>query len=454
LTAGLLAVSVHALSKAYVRHATPWERLKALFLPDRYRGEEFWALREVSLEVQRGETVGIVGRNGSGKSTLLQIIAGTLTASSGTAAVTGRISALLELGSGFNPDFTGRENAVFQASLMGLSNDEIQERFSEIAAFADIGDFLDQPVRTYSSGMFVRLAFAVAISVSPDVLIVDEALSVGDEGFQRKCYGRIRSFQERGGTVLFVSHSGGAVVDLCDRAVLLDHGERILEGPPKEVVARYHKLLFAAPEARQRLRGELLAWTRSNPAPGAPLPDLLEPEDEGQPPASMTEHFDPTMVPLSVLSYDARGCEIERPRLLSPGGHPVNLLVRRREYVYTYRVRFTNRAFKVRFGMLMKTVTGFELGGAVSHVPSGGLDHVEVGEVAEVQFRFRCFLLPGMYFLNAGVVGVADGEEVFLHRFIDVLAFRVQTEPGLLATATVDFLVEPSVTLHAAGSGT
>jgi lipopolysaccharide transport system ATP-binding protein len=449
LTPDTPAVSVQAVSKAYVRHATPWERLKALFLPDRYRGEEFWALRGVSLEVRRGETVGIVGRNGSGKSTLLQIIAGTLTPSSGRATVSGRISALLELGSGFNPDFTGRENALFQATLMGLSNAEIQDRFAEIAAFADIGDFLDQPVRTYSSGMFVRLAFAVAISVDPDVLIVDEALSVGDEGFQRKCYGRIRSFQERGGTVLFVSHSGGAVVDLCDRAVLLDHGERLLEGPPTEVVARYHKLLFATPEARQRMREELLAWTRGGPAPGDSLPDLSEPEDHSQPPPSMTEHFDPTMVPISVLSYDARGCEIERPQLLTQGGHPVNLLVRRRDYVYTYRVRFTERAFKVRFGMLMKTVTGFELGGAVSHPPSGGLDQVEAGQLAEVQFRFRCFLLPGMYFLNAGVVGVANGEEVFLHRFIDVLAFRVQAEPALLATATVDFLVEPSVTLQA-----
>lgn len=447
-----LAVSVDSVSKAYVRHATPWERLKALFLPDRYRGEEFWALRDVSLAVRRGETVGIVGRNGSGKSTLLQIIAGTLTPTSGQAAVWGRISALLELGSGFNPDFTGRENVLFQASLMGLSSAEIQERFPEIAAFADIGDFLDQPVRTYSSGMFVRLAFAVAISVNPDVLIVDEALSVGDEGFQHKCYGRIRSFQERGGTVLFVSHSGAAVVDLCDRAVLLDHGERLLEGPPKEVVSRYHKLLFATPESQQRLRAELLAWTRSNPAEGTPPPDVSEPSANGEPSASMTEHFDPSLVPPHVLSYDSRGCEIEYPRLLAPGGHPANLLVRRREYVYTYRVRFSTSAFKVRFGMLVKTVTGFELGGAASHTPGGGLDHVENGQVAEVRFRFHCFLLPGMYFLNAGVVGVVDGDEVYLHRFIDVLAFRVQPEPGLLPTAIVDFLVEPSVTLDGPGN--
>ncbi|HLA76541.1 MAG TPA: ABC transporter ATP-binding protein [Vicinamibacteria bacterium] len=448
-----LVVSVEAVSKAYVRHATPWERLKALFLPDRYRGEEFWALREVSLSVRRGETVGIVGRNGSGKSTLLQLIAGTLTPTSGRTEVTGRVSALLELGSGFNPDFTGRENVVFQASLMGLPSAEIQERFPEIAAFADIGDFLDQPVRTYSSGMFVRLAFAVAISVNPELLIVDEALSVGDEGFQRKCYGRIRAFQERGGTVLFVSHSGAVVVDLCDRALLLDRGERLLEGPPKEVVSRYHKLLFAAPEARERLRAELLAWTHGAPAPGTTPPDLIEAEPSGQPPASLTEHFDPSLVPPSVLSYDSRGCRIESPRLLAAGGHPANLLVRRREYVYTYRVRFATAAFKVRFGMLVKTVTGFELGGAASHGPGGGLDHVESGQLAEVRFRFHCFLLPGMYFLNAGVVGVVDGEEVYLHRFIDVLAFRVQPEPGLLPTAIVDFLVEPSVILDVAESG-
>ncbi len=423
-------------------------------MPDRYLGEEFWALREVSLTVRRGETVGIVGRNGSGKSTLLQIIAGTLTPTTGRAQVSGRVSALLELGSGFNPDFTGRENVVFQASLMGVPSAEIEERLPEIAAFADIGDFLEQPVRTYSSGMFVRLAFAVAISVSPDVLIVDEALSVGDEGFQRKCYGRIRSFQERGGTVLFVSHSGAAVVDLCDRALLLDRGERLLEGPPKEVVSRYHRLLFAAPEARERLRSQLLTWTQSDPVSGASPPDLAETEAPtgGEPPSSLAEHFDPTLIAPAVLSYDSRGCRIESPRLLGAGGLPANLLVRRREYVYTYRVRFIAPGFKVRFGMLVKTVTGFELGGAASHSPGGGLDHVESGQVFEVRFRFHCLLLPGLYFLNAGVVGVVDGEEVYLHRFIDVLSFRVQAEPGLLPTAIVDFLVEPSVTLGAAGS--
>lgn len=441
------AVSIQGLSKAYVRHATPYHRLKAVFFPSRTRGEEFWALRGVSLTVRKGETVGIVGRNGSGKSTLLQIVAGTLAPTSGTVAVVGRVSALLELGSGFNPDFTGRENAVFQASLLGLSKGQIDERLPQIAAFADIGDFLDQPVRTYSSGMFVRLAFAVAISVDPDVLIVDEALSVGDEGFQRKCFGRIRSLQERGGTILFVSHSGGVVVDLCARAVLLDRGELLLEGVPKEVVARYHRMLFAPTEAQERLRADLLA--------GVPIPngvdgyDAPESEQRSDPPSGVEDHLDASLSVPEPLSWESRGCGIESPRLETTEGRAVNVLVRRREYVYTYRVRFTEQAFKVRFGMLLKTVTGFELGGAASHPPAGGFDHVEPGQTATVRFRFRCLLLPGVYFLNAGVVGVVDGVEVYLHRFIDALAFRVQVEPGPLATAVVDFLVEPQVVLGA-----
>jgi lipopolysaccharide transport system ATP-binding protein len=434
-----LAISLRDVSKAYPRYERPVDRLTAFFAPSRVRAQLFWALRSVTLDVPRGHTLGIVGRNGSGKSTLLQIVAQTLSPSTGTVRVNGRVSALLELGSGFNPDFTGRENIYFQGALLGFDRSQIDARVDEIAAFAEIGDFLDQPVRTYSSGMFIRLAFAVAISVDPDILIVDEALSVGDEAFQRKCFGRIRAIQEAGGTIVFVSHAAPTIVDLCDTAVLLDRGELLLAGAPKEVVARYHKLLFAPPEQQERLRVQYADLTRGGVSLDALPPVVDEPALVDPAP----EYFDPALVSRTTLAYESRGTEILEPQLATTAGKSVNVLTRRREYLYSYRVRFDRPAFKVRFGMLIKSVSGFELGGAASHPQSGGFDHVEPGQVAQVRFRFRCLLRPATYFLNAGVVGVIDGEEVFLHRYIDVLAFRVLPDAGDVSTGVVDFLVEP-----------
>ena len=196
-----LAICLKNVSKCFKRYARPVNRLKDLLLPGKSRADEFWALRNINLEVPKGQTLGIVGRNGSGKSTLLQIIVKTLTPTTGEVEVKGRVSALLELGSGFNPEFTGRQNVFFNGQLLGLSQKDIEAKFDRIAAFADIGDFIEQPIKTYSSGMFVRLAFAVATSVEPDILVVDEALSVGDEAFQRKCFARIHTIQERGGTI-------------------------------------------------------------------------------------------------------------------------------------------------------------------------------------------------------------------------------------------------------------
>ena len=221
-----LAIRVDDVSKAFAIYDKPHHRLLQQLFPNAGRSwhREFHALRNIAFDVRRGETVGIVGRNGSGKSTLLQIICGTLTPSAGRVEVNGRIAALLELGAGFNPEFSGRENVFLNATVLGLQRSEIEQRFDAIAAFADIGEFMDQPVKSYSSGMYVRLAFAVAINVTPDILIVDEALAVGDEAFQRKCHARIERLRNDGATILFVSHSAGMVIELCNRAVLLGCG--------------------------------------------------------------------------------------------------------------------------------------------------------------------------------------------------------------------------------------
>lgn len=239
-----IAITLRNVSKCFKRYNRPVDRLKEVLLPGKSRADEFWALRDINIEIPRGQTIGIVGRNGSGKSTLLQIIAGTLTPSSGDVQVNGRVSALLELGSGFNPEFTGRQNVFFNGRLLGLSQKEIDNKFDEIAGFADIGDFIDEPVKTYSSGMFVRLAFAVAINVNPEILIVDEALSVGDGVFVHRCMAKIKEFQDTNGTILFVSHDLGSVNRLCSSCFWINNGQIVEAGKPVDVSKSYQAWVY------------------------------------------------------------------------------------------------------------------------------------------------------------------------------------------------------------------
>lgn len=255
------AISVRNLTKTYRLFNHPGDRIKQFFsfgMKRYHRG--FTALNDLSFDIGKGETVGIIGRNGSGKSTLLQIICGILKPTSGVVQVNGRISALLELGAGFNPEFTGRENAYFQGALMGLSDAQMGERFDDIAAFADIGEFIDQPVRTYSSGMFVRLAFAVAVHVDPDILVVDEALAVGDALFQKRCYKRLQQMQSGGLTLVLVSHDHELVRNMTQRALLLDQGVALSWGDTKEVTYHYRKMLFESDASKlvQEISGAAL----------------------------------------------------------------------------------------------------------------------------------------------------------------------------------------------------
>jgi lipopolysaccharide transport system ATP-binding protein len=477
-----IAISVRNIAKSFRRYDRPSDRLKELLLPNRQQYREFQALRDVSIEIPRGQTLGIVGRNGSGKSTLLQIIVGTLQPSSGQTQVRGRISALLELGSGFNPEFTGRQNVFFNGQILGLSRAQIEDRFDDIAAFADIGDFLDQPAKTYSSGMFVRLAFAVATSVDPDILVVDEALAVGDEAFQRKCFSRIESLQARGCTTLFVSHAASKVVELCDRALLLDHGEAIITHHPKFVIDQYHKLIYAPSDRYQTLRDELKA------IPDAPLwPELPrssyhtdEATDElsngirqtaslestknrnGQGKTKrdhginadralgMTierDFFDPALVPTHTLAYEPRGADIRNPKLLTLDGRQVNNVAGRHDYVYTYEVEFHRAATDLRFGMLIKTVSGLELGGASFPAIARNVANVDPDQCVTVRFRFSCCLNPGVYFLNAGVSGTVDGQFTYLARGIDIAMFRVLPRADSFASEIVDLSIVPHIAI-------
>src|SRR6185312_15475254 len=314
-------IRVAGLAKRYEMYSQPSDRLKQMILPRMRRAarrqprayfKEFWALRGVSFDVFHGETVGIVGRNGSGKSTLLQMICGTIRPTLGDLVVDGRISALLELGAGFNPEFTGRENVLLSGLVYGISEAEIRAKYDEILEFSGIGQFIDQPVKTYSSGMYVRLAFAVAINVSPDILVVDEALAVGDEAFQRKCLARIEAIRDAGATVLFVSHSAGTVVELCDRAILLDQGEMLMQGTPKEVVTTYQKLLYAPADRAEHVRQEIITAYRDGTGQSPALDTLhqdresnsevaaIDPSAPGLDPAYLEEG----MLSKSVVHYE------------------------------------------------------------------------------------------------------------------------------------------------------
>ncbi len=238
-----IAIALKNISKCYKRYSRPVDRLKEIVLPGKSSSQEFWALQNINLEIPKGGTVGIIGQNGSGKSTLLQIIAGTLAPTSGDIFVNGRVSALLELGSGFNPEFTGRQNVFFNGQILGLNQEQIRAKFDDIATFAEIGEFINEPVKTYSSGMVVRLAFAVVANTEPSILIVDEALAVGDAKFQARCMKRIRQLKEQGVTILFVSHDSSSIKMLCESAVLMNKGKILEIGEPKDVVNHYVALL-------------------------------------------------------------------------------------------------------------------------------------------------------------------------------------------------------------------
>jgi lipopolysaccharide transport system ATP-binding protein len=390
----------------------------------------------VSLTVRRGETVGIVGANGSGKSTLLQVIAGLLQPNGGTVQVTGRPAALLELGAGFNPEFTGRENIYLNAAILGLAQEEIDRRFDSIVEFSGLADFIDRAVNTYSSGMYVRLAFSIAVSVDPDILIVDEALAVGDEGFQRKCLARIEAMRDAGATILFVSHAMSMITQLCDRAVLMDHGEVLVDGEPKQVAANYYRLTHAPASDRERIRGEILANSQALPLGRVTAESEIEPG------------LDETFVSQSRVEYERQGATITNARIETVNGQPVNLLARGRSYILRYDVTFDGPCRKVRFATLFKTKTGVEIGGRATQRLSDDLPDFAAGDLVSVTFEFTCAFLPGTYFANAGVNGSVNGERTSLHRIMDALMFQVLPDADDSLTGIIDLDIIPSIDRH------
>ena len=423
-----IAIRVQNISKCYQIYDTPRDRLKQFVLPGLKRMigkspeqyfREFWALQDVSFEVKKGETVGIIGCNGSGKSTLLQLICGTLNPTSGSIQTSGRIAALLELGSGFNPEFTGRENVYMNATVLGLAKEEIDARFDDIAAFADIGNFIEQSVKTYSSGMTVRLAFAVQAMIDPDIFVVDEALAVGDEKFQRKCFARLEDLKSRGSSILFVSHSSSSIVELCDRTLLLDHGARIMFGSAPEAIRIYQKLMYSPVDSKKLLiqdcrAADLLDENKK---------DTIQIESASVSNENSFDDFDPGLVPETTTVYPIQGAEIDSVKIYNTKGHVVNVLQPGVCYQFVVAGRFLSNFAGVFFGIHIKSISGVEITGQRYPVEGAFIEQVEAGKLFKVSFGFKMDLLPGVYFIGGGVW--SSQEPSCAHRILDASMFRV-----------------------------
>lgn len=439
-----IAIRVENLSKCYQIYDTPRDRLKQFILPrlhhltgqtPRQYFREFWALKDISFEVKKGETIGIIGRNGSGKSTLLQMICGTLNPTSGSITTYGRIAALLELGSGFNPEFTGRENVYMNASVLGLSKEEIDTRFDDIAAFADIGEFIEQPVKTYSSGMMVRLAFAVQAQVEPDILIVDEALAVGDAKFQAKCFDRLHQLKDGGASILLVTHSSEQIVTHCSEAILLDGGDVIEHGEPRCVVNHYMDLLFG--KERKDYSASALS-TESNSV--EPTQDdnlsLNFIDDVFSSHANYNEHEyrwgDGTA---TILDFYLLADNEPYPSVITSG----------QSVVLGVAVRFYEDLVRPILGITIKTKEGVTVYGVNSETLE--TDEIKVlgskGTTARIKAEFICRLAPGDYFISLGLA-TRKGEEIIPHdRRYD--AIYLQIAPVTKFFGLVDLSLKLSV---------
>jgi lipopolysaccharide transport system ATP-binding protein len=417
------AVRANGLGKCYRIYPRPVDRLREVVSLRRRRyHSEFWALQDISFQVERGETLGLVGPNGSGKSTLLEILCGTSTASQGQAEVKGRVAALLELGAGFNPEFTGRENVLLNAAIHGISRETIESRFDEIEQFAGIGEFIEHPVKTYSSGMYVRLAFAAAIGMEPEILIVDEALAVGDVRFQRKCYRHFHELQSRGTTVIFVTHAVELVRSHCDRAILLNNGKIDSIGAPKDVIHDYLELMFA-PDLR---RGGVQKDIESN---------------EGAPAILRSGEFNDNCVYRRSYNRDefrwGNGrAEIRDFFIKTHRGEDPVTFARGESIELQMKVYFHELMENVIYGLTIRTVDGVMVFGANTRSRQMETKKRMRGEIAEVYFRFTMNLLPGEYFLSLGVAQDDDSvDNLAIDRRYDLSHLTVSGGPDDLGFA-------------------
>ncbi len=388
-----IAIEVKDVRKMYKLYEKNSDRLKeALGLSRKKKYKEHFALNGISMNIYQGETVGIIGTNGSGKSTILKIITGVLNPTSGEVNVNGRISALLELGAGFNMEYNGIENVYLNGTMLGFSEKEIDEKLQDILDFADIGEYVYQPVKTYSSGMFVRLAFAVAINIEPEILIVDEALSVGDVFFQAKCYRKFEEFKEQGKTIVFVSHDLSSISKYCDRVFLLNQGNLLGEGKPREMIDAYKRVLVGQYEDAGEEKAEAEA---ENP---------------------------------SALEYGNGQAQILEYYMTDDRGVRTCAIIKGSEFTIHMKVKFTEKIPAPIFAFSIKNVLGVEITGTNTMIEKAFLEGVEPGQVKEITFTQKMSLQGGEYLLSLGVTGYRGETFEVYHRLYDILNISVVSD--------------------------
>lgn len=415
-----LAINVCDVTKIYRLYDKPIDRLKeSISLTHKKYHKEFFALDKISFSVEKGSTVGIIGTNGSGKSTILKIITGVLNPTTGSVEVDGNISALLELGAGFNMDYTGIENIYMNGTMMGFSREQMEAKLPEILEFADIGDFVYQPVKTYSSGMFVRLAFALAINVEPEILIVDEALSVGDVFFQAKCYRRMEEIRKTGTTILMVTHDMGSVIKYCDKVILLNKGEFLAEGPAGEMVDLYKKILAGRMDD---LEADLAKRLDSN------FSDMMELNNDINKTHAKEYHGlmkDKISINPNKTEYGDGRAEIYDLGLLDSKGELTNLLLKGEEFTIREKIRFNANIEAPIFTFTIKDKKGTELSGTNTMFEGVEVKPVNPGDEAVVEFKQKMTLQGGEYLLSMSCTGFENGTHVVYHRLYDVTFITV-----------------------------
>jgi len=435
-------IKTHNLSKSYKLYEKNSDRLKEALHPfgKKYH-HMFDALSNINFTVGKGEVLGLIGRNGAGKSTLLKIISGILTQSSGECVVKGRVSALLELGTGLNPELNGVENIHFNSIIKRFTSKEIEAKMDSIIDFADIGEFMYQPIKMYSSGMRARLGFSMAIHIDPEILIVDEALSVGDELFKRKCYARMQQFLDEGKTILFVTHSLSTINELCTRAILLDQGEMILEGHPKLVTSHYLKLLYSSLRERAHVRDSLVKLNGNTEKKALYAKRLLNKEldkdndkltygDERKKAESenMAAFYIDSFQTQTEVRHQSDALDLFDLEIQTRDGQKVNALVMNEEYVCTFKVRFNVSMQFVSITVKIKSIKGINVSGI--RFPKSNMDfpRVKKGEVFRFDWYFTCRLVPKSYFVNVTIGNFSDGDKNQLLHLSDALAFKVQDQ--------------------------
>lgn len=403
------AIEVSDVVKVYRLYDKPIDRLKESIHPMRKNyHKDFYALDDISFNVEKGSTVGIIGTNGSGKSTILKIITGVLNPSSGSVKVNGTISALLELGAGFNMEYNGIENIYMNGTMMGFTKAEMDKKLHDILDFADIGDFVHQPVKTYSSGMFVRLAFALAINVEPDILIVDEALSVGDVFFQAKCYTKMEEIRKNGTTILMVTHDMGSIIKYCDKAILLNRGKLLCEGEPHDMVDAYKKLLA----------GKTVIEEEKNQ-------DNTNREIKKEKSSNTGLMKDELIINSYVKEYGSNKALIYDFGIIDSKGDITGHIVKGEYFTIREKVKFNTNIEKPIFTYTIKDKKGLDLSGTNTLFENADISSVKAGDEYIVEFRQKMDLQGGDYLLSISCTGFEAGEHVVYHRLYDVTGITV-----------------------------